>query len=162
MDEAEFRRRVGTPPVQDDLDRVNCPKAGEMGHWQCGWCEEHDRPRFMCGCVLMDKTKGEADQSHLMVANIRWVRDHRTMRYLDNISGEVVPYEEVQKWEGDPRIVERGGRLLNPVAVDMQSANVFMLIYDNLSPANKANITSVTVAWACKKAWQVYGKTKTA
>lgn len=152
MDEAEFRRRVGTPPVQDDLDRVNCPKAGETGHWQCGWCEVHDKPRFMCGCVLMDKAKGEADQSHLMVANIRWVRDHRAMRYLDNTTGVIIPAE----------VVERGERETNPVLVDMNSANVFMLIYDNLSPSNKKHITSVTVAWACEKAWQVYGKTKTA
>jgi hypothetical protein len=43
----EFTRVVGSAPQQDDLERANCPIAGEMGHWGCGWCE-HDKPRWMC------------------------------------------------------------------------------------------------------------------
>jgi hypothetical protein len=46
----EFTKRFGREPVMDDLNRVNCPEAGDPGHYQCGVCEEHDKPRFMCGC----------------------------------------------------------------------------------------------------------------
>lgn len=47
----KFETRVGRPPTQDDLDRVNCKRVGEGGHRQCGWCQEHDKPRFICGCL---------------------------------------------------------------------------------------------------------------
>ncbi len=96
-----------------------------------------------------------------MVANIRWARNHRTLRYLDNSTGEVVSYEEIKKWEGDPLVIVRDdGRIVNPVCLDMNSANAFITVYEALSPANKKHMTSVTVAWACEKAWQVIEKVK--
>ncbi len=49
MDYYQFKAKTGHPPVYDDLTRVNCAKVGEFGHWQCGWCDIHDRPRFQCG-----------------------------------------------------------------------------------------------------------------
>lgn len=49
----EFKARFGEP-VNDDLERVNCEQAGEIGHQQCGMCSVHDKPRFMCGCVNND------------------------------------------------------------------------------------------------------------
>ena len=50
----QFKAKTGCEPVYDALARVNCPRAGEGGHWQCGWCEKHDKPRFQCGsdCLL--------------------------------------------------------------------------------------------------------------
>jgi len=52
MTEAEFEAKVGRPPLQDDLERVNCtnPEAGQQGHRQCGWCETHNLPYFECWC----------------------------------------------------------------------------------------------------------------
>jgi len=50
MDAKEFERKVGSPPTQNDLGRVNCTQVGEIGHGYCGWCPTHDKPRFMCGC----------------------------------------------------------------------------------------------------------------
>ncbi len=50
MDEAEYERRFGSKPEQDDLLRVNCDRAGTLGHSLCGVCEEHKKPRFECGC----------------------------------------------------------------------------------------------------------------
>ncbi len=44
-----FTKRMGKVPVQDDLERSNCPKAGEIGHFQCGWDEEFDLPVFLVG-----------------------------------------------------------------------------------------------------------------
>lgn len=52
MTHAQFIEKVGTEPIQDDLERVNCEHAGEVGHQQCGWCKFHNKPRFMCGCTF--------------------------------------------------------------------------------------------------------------
>tara|TARA_R110000787_G_scaffold21323_3_gene63114 strand:+ start:90 stop:308 length:219 start_codon:yes stop_codon:yes gene_type:complete len=43
--EKEFKRVVGRPPEDDDLDRVNCPCHGAIGHWSCGICI-HNMPMF--------------------------------------------------------------------------------------------------------------------
>ena len=51
MTAAAFAAKTGRPPELDDLERVNCAKAGQIMHWQCGWCAEHDSPRFECGCL---------------------------------------------------------------------------------------------------------------
>lgn len=50
MDAAEYERRTGAPPENDDLDRVNCPTVGVLGHWACGWCVTHAQPEFRCMC----------------------------------------------------------------------------------------------------------------
>lgn len=45
---AQFTRATGRAPVLDDLQRANCPQAGEVGHYGCGWCAEHDKPVWAC------------------------------------------------------------------------------------------------------------------
>ena len=47
---AQYKALTGADPMDDDMDRVNCKAVGTVGHRQCGWCREHGRPRFMCGC----------------------------------------------------------------------------------------------------------------
>lgn len=47
-----FKAKVGSEPIQDDLQRCNCEFQGEFGHQQCGWCKTHDKPRFVCGCII--------------------------------------------------------------------------------------------------------------
>ncbi len=47
-----FQRSTGNLPQQDDLERCNCPKAGQSGHDSCGWCEVHNGPMFTCLCSL--------------------------------------------------------------------------------------------------------------
>lgn len=47
--EAMFLVVMGRPAENDDLHRCNCKVEGTPGHWQCGWCEECDLPRFTCG-----------------------------------------------------------------------------------------------------------------
>lgn len=44
----QFYEAVGRYPRDDDLDRVNCPKEGELGHQACGWCPECNKPWFLC------------------------------------------------------------------------------------------------------------------
>lgn len=55
MTYVEFVKVVGRPPEDDDLQRVNCEVAGTTGHWQCGWCWTHNKPRFECACFLNDR-----------------------------------------------------------------------------------------------------------
>ena len=50
MSAEEFKAKTGRSPKDDDLEWVNCVQAGELGHWYCGWCRVHDKPRFTCGC----------------------------------------------------------------------------------------------------------------
>lgn len=49
MDAGEFENKTGYPPIVDDLERVNCPNVGTIGHQQCGWCLACGMGRFMCG-----------------------------------------------------------------------------------------------------------------
>jgi hypothetical protein len=48
----QFHHTVGRAAINDDLERCNCDKAGETGHISCGWCQDHNRPRFVCGCII--------------------------------------------------------------------------------------------------------------
>lgn len=57
----KFIECVGREPELDDLERVNCEQAGEVGHWSCGWCPEHNLPRFEPDCVLFHLAKEEED-----------------------------------------------------------------------------------------------------
>ena len=50
MDAKEFEHKTGYYPKHDDLERVNCEKAGKVGHWMCGWCKKCDLPVFQCPC----------------------------------------------------------------------------------------------------------------
>ena len=36
-------------PQQDDLERCNCLKAGQIGHTDCGWNTAKNMPVFMIG-----------------------------------------------------------------------------------------------------------------
>jgi len=37
---------TGYAAVDDDLERANCPKAGQIGHHGCGWCSVCDKPNL--------------------------------------------------------------------------------------------------------------------
>ena len=49
--DTDFKHMTGRDSSYGDLERVNCDKAGDTGHRQCGVCPEHDKPRFVCGCL---------------------------------------------------------------------------------------------------------------
>lgn len=44
-----FKHATGYEPVDDDLERVNCSKAGQLAHVSCGWDHERNMPVFMPG-----------------------------------------------------------------------------------------------------------------
>lgn len=54
--EEMFKSATGFDPVEDDLERCNCQKAGEVGHWYCGWNPDKNQPAF-CGSLDQDKIK---------------------------------------------------------------------------------------------------------
>lgn len=41
-----FKRSTGRDPEHDDLDRCNCNKLGQPGHYLCGWDDPTDLPKF--------------------------------------------------------------------------------------------------------------------
>lgn len=45
----DFVQAAGREPEQDDLERVNCAKAGAIGHTCCGWNHELNKPQFDVG-----------------------------------------------------------------------------------------------------------------
>ena len=51
--EEMFTEVVGHSPENDDLERCNCEKEGEPGHYSCGWCTECNKPKFLCPCPLV-------------------------------------------------------------------------------------------------------------
>ena len=61
IDAAEFIRKTGHQPYEDDLERVNCPHAGSDGHWSCGWCEYCDLPQYQCGCAVRQKSRRDSE-----------------------------------------------------------------------------------------------------
>lgn len=55
--EEQYKERFGAVPTNDDLERVNCNMAGNMGHSSCGYCLVHRKPRFVCGCTVYSKAR---------------------------------------------------------------------------------------------------------
>lgn len=41
-----FTETLGRHPIEDDLERVNCPYAGELGHEHCGWNKLQNKPAY--------------------------------------------------------------------------------------------------------------------
>jgi len=43
----EYEIAVGSPPENDDLERVNCSNTTSVGHRSCGWNVRKQLPNFM-------------------------------------------------------------------------------------------------------------------
>jgi hypothetical protein len=43
----QFKTATGYEPQDDDLERCNCPKAGELFHRMCGWDNKRNMPNFI-------------------------------------------------------------------------------------------------------------------
>lgn len=57
-----FKAAMGYEPENDDLQRCNCALAGELGHTQCGWNWDHNKPQFCFGPVLTSRGDSNADR----------------------------------------------------------------------------------------------------
>ena len=53
----QFKKATGYEPKDDDMERVNCVRIGDVGHISCGWCNNHKKPRFVCGCITTKEKK---------------------------------------------------------------------------------------------------------
>lgn len=51
MTRSEFFDWFNRAPEDDELHRINCGEAGEVGHFHCGWCPRHSIGRWACGCL---------------------------------------------------------------------------------------------------------------
>ena len=49
-------------PTDDDLQRCNCALAGELGHTQCGWNWDHNKPQYALGPVITSRGDSNADR----------------------------------------------------------------------------------------------------
>lgn len=49
----DFQYATGQKPVEDDLERANCLKAGDVGHRHCGWCYDCNAPVTICKCPYL-------------------------------------------------------------------------------------------------------------
>jgi hypothetical protein len=56
-DEFDFKQATNRSPIEDDLERCNCPFAGKSGHLQCGVCVMHNKPIFMCSECMIELHK---------------------------------------------------------------------------------------------------------
>jgi hypothetical protein len=52
----QYEAAVGHAPEQDDLDRSNCDKAGQIGHSQCGWDHKRNLPEFIAVAHRLKET----------------------------------------------------------------------------------------------------------
>ena len=43
------------PGYCDCIERIICVQAGEVMHSNCGWCAEHQLPKFQCACFFNRK-----------------------------------------------------------------------------------------------------------
>jgi hypothetical protein len=48
----KFLEATGQEPQDDDLERCNCDKLGQIGHTFCGWDEKRNRPNFWSDSVI--------------------------------------------------------------------------------------------------------------
>lgn len=51
----DFIAATGREPINDDLERCNCEKAGTHMHEFCGWDHEQNRPQFEVGYRRTDR-----------------------------------------------------------------------------------------------------------
>lgn len=65
---AKFKKAVGYAPKDDDLDRCNCPLAGQIGHIDCGWNHDMGKPVFIAKAMMLKLAQDEQHQNLLNLA----------------------------------------------------------------------------------------------
>lgn len=60
-----FKACTGYGPIDDDLERCNCDKAGQIGHELCGWDKNRNMPNFLVGFSLIKERKGGVMSEHI-------------------------------------------------------------------------------------------------
>lgn len=57
--EEYFKACTGYDPKDDDLERCNCDRAGQIGHFLCGWDKKRNMPNFLLGFSMIRARDGE-------------------------------------------------------------------------------------------------------
>ena len=84
--------------MNDDHERATCALAGSFGHFMCGTCTDHGRPRFECGCAVYEVTStdglGQKIPSRVSLAMVFdnasinvGPRNVATKRWLEELGG---------------------------------------------------------------------------
>ena len=47
--------------MDDDLERINCDRIGEIWHLQCGWCHDHHKPMWECDECCLKRLQARFD-----------------------------------------------------------------------------------------------------
>lgn len=108
--EEKFKQATGRDPENDDMHRVNCDKAGQAFHMQCGWCHDCDNPKFGCECssgnVVFDEP--ETGYSYTILTDGFWAchickSEHKI--------GESCYCGNVNPWEGTCEVCNKVKRV---------------------------------------------------
>lgn len=85
-----FYKATGRYPKDDDMERVNCPKAGDPGHAYCGWDHDNEKPVYETGNI-----KGRKEMERIAPKGWNLRRRTRTGSY---ITIKRYPSEEAANW----------------------------------------------------------------
>lgn len=95
----DFIRATGREPSDYDLERCNCAKAGELGHFSCGWDTDLNLPQFMVGYKINPdippKSKAEIHEDALRYIYGQIDADV----WADMVAKELEPPEPLPKWK---------------------------------------------------------------
>jgi hypothetical protein len=112
----QFKAATGRDPINDDLERANCNLAGSLGHHYCGWCEVHNKPRFLCHCgqytYCVNVLEGHREQvlSYILRADqeasvcpegnptIFWVKTTVPMQEITSLEGVADAISSTVRW----------------------------------------------------------------
>lgn len=119
-------------------------------------------PSFIRACRLIVK---ESNAMHLDNMTGRIIHSKKVERALERMGIDPDGMTEQDEVEGRdvPIVIKRshGGPKLNPVLVDMTTANMVVTIYDALNPTNRARFPELTkrytVVSLVLKLWKLTG-----
>ena len=71
----QIAEKIGREPTDVEVQQTNCEVVGITGHGYCGWCIDHDKPRFECKCSVGDVKyiHSKCCQAHWELANYNGV-----------------------------------------------------------------------------------------
>lgn len=89
-------RAVGYFPPRTLVEVANCPVAGTDGHYHCGWCAEHQKPRVRCGCRTHypHEIEGFVEWQQRFRHLLDFIYSHQREIFLRDYPGGVIRPEE--------------------------------------------------------------------
>lgn len=94
MNAQEFLEVVGYEPEQDDLERANCEKAGEVGHTSCGICPVCGKPNFVCLGHELATLRAQNEAQAEVIEKLREALKPFAGLRVDGLNDKVLIYTE--------------------------------------------------------------------